>query len=347
MSNAESAVLPARRPPLVVTGVVLFLAALSGLFYYKWGGSLRTIDKVRAAGQWSTSAEALTAGGVWQGVLYYMRRVWIALALGVLIAATVRTFVSARWVTGFLGRGGAAKRQIAGGLAGAPLMLCSCCVTPIFTSVYEQGARLGSALAVMLAAPGLNLAALVLTFLLFPLDLSLARLAGALVAVLVLPALLERLFGASARSVRASRLTGAADEDDLPRNAREFVVRFGKSLLYVTAVTVPFIVAGVALSALLLPGLDGLSKGGALVATLAVGGLAVLIALPTFFEIPLALLLLGAGQPGAAAAMLLAGPIVNLPSLFVLARETNAKVSAALGAGIWLIAVACGVAVSL
>ncbi len=38
-------------------------------------------------------------------------------------------------------------------------MLCSCCVPPIVTSVYEQGARLGSALAVMLAAPGLNLAA--------------------------------------------------------------------------------------------------------------------------------------------------------------------------------------------
>lgn len=347
MNAADTVALPTRRPPLVVAGVVLFLAALSGLFYYKWGGSLATIEKVRAAGHWTTSADALTSGGIWAGVLYYMNRVWIALALGVLIAATVRTFVSGRWVAGLLGRGGAARRQVAGGLAGAPLMLCSCCVTPIFTSVYEQGARLGSALAVMLAAPGLNLAAIVLTFLLFPIDLSIARLAGALVAVLVLPALLERLFGASATSVRAARLTGAAQEDDLPRNLREFVVRFGKSLIYVTAITVPFIVAGVALSAMLLPGLDGLTRGGALVATLAVGGLAVLIALPTFFEIPLAMLLLGAGQPGAAAAMLLAGPIVNLPSLFVLARETNARVSAALGVGIWLIAVACGVAVTL
>ncbi len=347
METPSAVALPSRRPPLAVAGVVLFLAALSGLFYYKWGGSLATIDKVRASGQWTTSAEALTSGGVLQGTLYYLKRVWIALALGVLIAATVRTFVSASWVTGLLSQGGAARRQVTGGLAGAPLMLCSCCVTPIFSSVYEQGARLGSALAVMLAAPGLNIAAIVLTFLLFPLDLSLARLAGAIVAVLALPALLERIFGASATSVRASRLTGAAAEEDLPRNGREFVVRFGRSLVYVTAITVPFIVVGVALSAMLLPGLAGLSKGGALVATVAVGGLAVLIALPTFFEVPLAMLLLGAGQPGAAAAMLLAGPIVNFPSLFVLARETNARVSAALGLGVWLIAVACGVAVSL
>lgn len=346
MEATNAVALPARRPPLVVAGVVLFLVALSGLFYYKWGGSLATIEKVRSAGKWTTSADPLTAGGVWHGTLYYMKKVWIALAFGVLIAATVRTFVSGRWIAGLLGRGGVAKRQVAGGLAGAPLMLCSCCVTPIFSSVYEQGARLGSALAVMLAAPGLNLAAILLTFLLFPIDLSIARVAGALVAVLVLPALLERLFGASAVSVRAARLTGAAQEDDLPKNLSEFVVRFGKSLVYVTAITVPFIVAGVALSAMLLPGLDGLSRAGAIVATLAVAGLAVLIALPTFFEIPLALLLLGAGQPGAAAAMLLAGPIVNLPSLFVLARETNARISAALGVGIWLVAVACGVAVS-
>lgn len=346
METAGTVALPSRRAPLVVAGVVLFLAALSGLFYYKWGGSLATIDRVRASGQWTTSADALTSGGVWAGTLFYMKRVWIALVFGILIAATVRTFVPARWIAGLFSRGGTARRQITGGLAGSPLMLCSCCVTPIFSSVYEQGARLGSALAVMLAAPGLNLAAIFLTFLLFPIDLSLSRLAGALIAVLVLPAVLERWFGDSARSVRTSRLTEASEEE-LPRNLREFVTRFGKSLLYVTAVTVPFIVVGVALSTMLLPGLDNLSKGGALVATVAVGLLAVLIALPTFFEIPLAMLLLGADQPGAAAAMLLAGPIVNLPSLFVLARETNAKVSVALGGGIWLVAVACGLAVSL
>ncbi len=347
MESTANGCVPARRPSLIVLGVVLFLASLSGLFYYKWGASLAKVDEIRSTGRWTTTAEALSAGGVWSGVLFYLKRVWIALVLGVLIATTVRTFVSARWVTGLLSRGGAARRQLAGGLAGAPLMLCSCCVTPIFSSVYEQGARLGSALAVMLAAPGFNLAAIVLTFLLFPLNLSLARLAGALVAVLILPALLERLFGASALSVRASKLTGAATVDDLPRGAREFVARFGRSLIYVTAVTVPFIVAGVALSALLLPGLHALSTGGAILATVAVGGFAVLIAVPTFFEIPLALLLLGAAQPGAAAAMLFAGPIVNLPSLFVLARETNARVSAALAAGIWLIAIACGVVVTL
>jgi len=49
-------------------------------------------------------------------------------------------------------------------LAGAPLMLCSCCVAPIFTGVYERSARLGPSLGLMLAAPALNPAALILTF---------------------------------------------------------------------------------------------------------------------------------------------------------------------------------------
>jgi len=78
-----------------------------------------------------------------------------------------------------------------------------------------------------------------------------------------------------------------------------------------------------------------------------VAAIAVLVALPTFFEIPLAMVLLNLGAPGAAAAMLFAGPIVNLPSLFVLARETHARLAVSLAAGIWLLAVGVGLALSL
>src|SRR5437879_1299190 len=75
-------------------------------------------------------------------------------------------------------------------------MLCSCCITPIFQSVYERGARLGSALAVMLASPGLNPAALLLTAILFPPSLAVARIAAVLVAVFGLAPLIERTVGA-------------------------------------------------------------------------------------------------------------------------------------------------------
>jgi uncharacterized membrane protein YraQ (UPF0718 family) len=81
-------------------------------------------------------------------------------------------------------------------------------------------------------------------------------------------------------------------------------------------------------------------------AIIVVATVAVPLALPTFFEIPLALGLIAAGAPaGAALALLFAGPAVNLPSLLTLARMTNWKVSSALALVIWVTAVAGGLIV--
>ena len=275
--------------------------------------------------------------------MFYFRRIWIALVYGLLIGAAVRAFVSPRRLVALLGRGGSVRRQVVAGLAGSPLMLCSCCITPVFQSVYERGARLGSALAVMLASPGLNPAALVLTFILFPGPLAVARLTAALAIVLVLPVALERMFGAS---LPPSRSVDPAAEEDVPRSAREVVTRFARALGHLVVQTVPLVAAGVLLSSLVLPLSVKLSTGGALVVVALVAAIAVLVALPTFFEIPLAMLLTSLGAPGAAAAMLIAGPIVNLPSLFILARETRPNLAVALALGVWLLAVAAGMAVS-
>jgi uncharacterized membrane protein YraQ (UPF0718 family) len=124
------------------------------------------------------------------------------------------------------------------------------------------------------------------------------------------------------------------------------VVRFARSLGSLTVTTIPLIAAGVVLSSLIVPAAASLSIGGAALAVVFVGTVAVLIALPTFFEIPLAMLLVSLGAPGAAATMLVAGPIINLPSLFVLARETHPRLAVSLAAGIWLLAVAVGLAVT-
>jgi hypothetical protein len=44
--------------------------------------------------------------------------------------------------------------------------------------------------------------------------------------------------------------------------------------------------------------------------------------------------------------MLVAGPIVNLPSLLILARETPPKVAVPLALGVWLLAAFAGLSVS-
>ncbi|MBI4563761.1 MAG: permease [Planctomycetes bacterium] len=329
-----------RRRALVLAGIFILITALAALFYYKWTGSWRTVGAAGASG-WTMSPDAITTGGMLRTTLNYFGRVWIALVFGILIGAVVRALISPRWVASLLGYGGAVRRAAVGGFAGAPLMLCSCCVTPIFTGIYERGARLGGALTLMLASPGLNLAALLLTFMLFPPTLSLARLGASIVAVFLLPILIERLFGGHLKPPRSP----APDEDPGPLGFGDFAWRFVRSVAYLSAITLPLIAAGVLLSSLILPlGLSP-SAAGLPLSVIVVSAIGVLVALPTFFEIPLAILLIQMGAPGAAAAMLFAGPIVNLPSLFVLARETNAKVAGALAAGIWLLGIAAGAVV--
>jgi len=320
-------------------GFVVLLAALCGLFYYKWGGAIRTVSGVRALGRWSGTAEGLTTGGVLRESLFYLRRIWIALVYGLLIGAAVRAFVSPRRVAALLSWGGPVRRQLTAGLAGTPLMLCSCCITPIFQSVYERGARLGSALAVMLASPGLNPAALLLTAILFPPTLAIGRFVAAIIAVFGLAPLIERTVG---QGLVTDGRFGAVTDDAAPRNARDVAVRFARALGHLTLQTVPLIVAGVLLSSVILPTAVKLSSGATVLAVTLIAAVAVLVALPTFFEIPLGMLFLGLGAPGAAAAILVAGPLVNLPSLLILARETRPRVAIAVALGVWVLAVAAG-----
>lgn len=70
------------------------------------------------------------------------------------------------------------------------------------------------------------------------------------------------------------------------------------------------------------------------------------MALPTFFEIPLTVTLLAAGAPaGAAAALLFAGPAVNLASLLTVGREAGWRAVWAVGAMVWLTAVPGGLSI--
>ena len=90
------------------------------------------------------------------------------------------------------------------------------------------------------------------------------------------------------------------------------------------------------------------SNAAKFLAILVVAAFAVPLALPTFFEIPLALILLGSGVPiGASVALLIAGPSVNLPSLLTITRSTNWKVAVIVAASIWTLAVGGAILVSL
>jgi hypothetical protein len=221
-------------------------------------------------------------------------------------------------------------------------MLCSCCVAPVFSATYERTLRLAPSVALMLASPLLNPAALALTFILLSPKIAAARLLMAILAVMCGGVLIERLFPAVAALRMGSVSAEPLAAPGFSAGARHFV----RSLGYIVVRTAPALAAGLLGSMLLAQYAPAslLSSGTLQVlAIAATAAVAVPLALPTFFEIPLALGLIAAGAPeGAALALLFAGPAVNLPSLLTLAKATNWKMALALALVIWTIAVGGG-----
>src|SRR5437870_1414393 len=320
-------------PTTTVWGIFYFvlpvLVIVGALIAYKSSAALGVIGKVSANGVITPRGNVIprvgvSDAGVITRTLNYFLVIWPALVFGILISAAVSTFVSPQWLSRLVGRRSLRSQAIAG-IAGAPLMLCSCCVAPIFTGVYERSARLGPSLGLMLAAPALNPAALILTFMLFDYKIGVTRAAASVAAVLFTGMIADRIFG---------RTEVHCDGDEWQTKGRPAdLLHFLRACARVTLRLLPVIVIGVLASmviAQMIPVRTFDSTAARFLAIAVVAAVAVPLALPTFFEIPLALILLASGAPaGAAVALLIAGPSVNLPSLLTIMRSTNWKIGRA------------------
>jgi uncharacterized membrane protein YraQ (UPF0718 family) len=324
------------------------LLIIGALIAYKSSAALGVIGKVSATGVFTPRGDVIPLVGdsgadALTRTLNYFLVIWPALLFGILISAAVTTFVSPRWLARVLGKGSVRGQMIAGA-AGAPLMLCSCCVAPIFKGVYERSARLGPSLALMLAAPALNPAALILTFMLFDYKVAGMRAAASVAAVLFTGAIAEKIFD-------KTRIPCEVDDTSQNLPSRLLLLRFVRSCGQVALRLVPVIVIGVLASMIIaqwLPTGVFTASSARLLAVILVATFAIPLALPTFFEIPLAFVLLAAGAPvGAALALLIAGPTINLPSLLTIMRSTSWKVAAVVAASVWAIAVVSGILANL
>jgi len=342
--NRNQAALTAQRR--VIYFLLPLLIIVGTLIAYKSSAALTVIGKVSATGVFTPRGNVIprvgaSEAGIITRTMNYFFVIWPALLFGILISGAVSTFVSPRWLARLVERRSVRSQAIAG-LIGAPLMLCSCCVAPIFTGVYERSARLGPSLGLMLAAPALNPAALVLTFMLFGYKVGTVRLGAAITAVLFTGLIADKMFG-------GTRVTCDQDNWEAEAQPADFL-HFLRACGRVALRVVPVIVVGVLLSMIIaeaVPPSAFSSSGAKLVVIAAVAAIAVPLALPTFFEIPLGLILLGSGAPvGAAVALLIAGPSVNLPSLLTIMRSTNWKVALLVAGSLWTLAVAGGILVS-
>lgn len=307
------------------------------LINYKGAAGLNKVRQTLTAGP---SIPALPVGvhagslTAFRDAAGYVKIVWPALVFGVLISAALRTSLS-RTPLGRLFSGRSVRDQLAGALAGAPLMLCSCCVAPIFPAVYQRTRRLAPALALTLASPSLNPVALALSFILFPVRIAGARVAMALTMVLLGSAVVAKI-------TRDSAL-GTTPEKDAPQNGWQgLLASYANSIVELSVRTVPLILLGIWASMWImrrLPPQLGAATGAHVLALAIIALVAMMLTLPSLFEIPLALSILAVGGPaGGAAALLFAGPATNLPSLLVIGRYSSWKVAASLAVLVWGIA---------
>lgn len=334
-----------RAQPSAVAAVLALVMTAGSLMIYKASGALKALATARAQhalhakSPWLDAGDHAAAARPVIDSLNYLSWVAIALAFGILIAASVRAFVPARWLERTVGAHGI-RGQLIAALVGAPLMLCSCCIAPVFEGVYARTRRLGASLSIMLAAPALNPAVLAATFLIFPARIAALRLGAALILVLVAAGVLARAF----RDPRALESCALEQKERAPA---AFGRAFARALAAVTWRTLPAILIGVVLSIAIagwLPISSIVNLGIPSAATITIVAFAAVpLPLPTFGEIPLALLLLSAGAPpGAAAALLVAGPTVNLPSLLSLGHATSWRVALATALTVFGTAVAVG-----
>jgi hypothetical protein len=308
------------------TAIVLLVVLVASLIAYKTGPALRTIRTAQSTGQLKphpylvSSTLSANPGVLWTESSAYFRIIWPALAFGILISAAARMAIRQDWFApAFTGSG--LRSTFSGAAAGVPLMLCSCCAAPVFEGMYGRTRRLDASLALMLAAPAMNPAALALTIILFPLSVAAGRLALTAAA----------LVGIAGIGTLVPHATTETSEQHPSREQQSLLAGYAESVLHVSLRTVPLILVGVPIAILIFNYLQqihpfGVANSAAMLSLFLCAVL--LLPMPTLFEIPLAYSLLLSGAPfGLITAVLFIGPAVNLPSLLVVARAAGVKTS--------------------
>jgi uncharacterized membrane protein YraQ (UPF0718 family) len=234
-------------------------------------------------------------------------------------------------------------QALRGVAVGLPLPVCSCGVVPIYRELIRQGTAMAAALAFLVATPELEIAAVMLTWRLMGGEVALVRVGMAAILALGVGMLVASL-------ARRPTDTRPGDHGSLPEpmtggvgSRLKTALRFG----FGPAVdnTATWILAGLLLSALLMPYVDR-----EWIASLPKGidvPIAALLGLPLYVcatgSTPLAAMLLVQGMsPGAVLALLLTGPATNVTTFGVLARLHGGRTAALFALSMWLGAVALG-----
>ncbi len=259
----------------------------------------------------------------------------VPLLIGVVGAALIEAFLPGS-ITRFLAGGSRLRRALAGVAVGTPMPVCSCGILPIYRSLMRKGVSATAGLALLVAAPELDLAAILLSWPMLGGPTTLARIACALLLALGV----AWIVGAAAER-GGSRAEGHAHDASRPAGAAGAIAH---GLFETWAHLAPWILFGLLLTAIVEPLIS--TEWASAIPPSAQVLVMCLAGLPTYIcataATPFAALLLAKGfAPGAVIAFLLTGPATNFTTFGALQRVHSRRVA------LLFVAVAVGITCAL
>ncbi len=300
--------------------MIFVLVALVGVAYVKWipyYAKAFVAQSHHAIGDSILSGKAPSAPPPsWNAALdyavVYIKSIWQALVLGLLLGSGIKALLPGKWLGEALGHAG--FRNVAlGGLFGLPSMMCTCCAAPVAVGMRQSRASVGSVVAWWLSNPVLNPATLVFMGFVLGWGWSLFRLVFGLAMVVGIAHLAER-YAAEPVAAEPGFQPETPEGGFFLRWIREFATL---AIGLVPEYLILVLLLGAA-RAWLFPVL-GAHDGILWIVAMALAG--TLFVIPTAGEVPIvqAMLALGLGA-GPAGALIMTLPAVSLPSLAMLGR---------------------------
>ncbi len=248
-----------------------------------------------------------------------------------------------------------------GVLVGTPLGVCVNCATPIALSIYSAGARLETTLASLASSPTLNIIVLTMSFTLLPIEMAIAKLAGVLLFLFLIPVVIRLSINANGalKSVdkiplsNLKRPASCALPDSSINNETIWQAVIGTckgyiaNLLYITKLAVPLMLLAGIMGAIVIElvpfsFLEEVDIGFAGIFLAAIT--ATLLPVPIAFDVIMVMALLAGGvDKGVAMALLFGLGIYSIYPASIIARYISVKLSLFIFVVVTLIALLLGV----
>lgn len=284
----------------------------------------------------------------WEFLNLYFRSIWIALVVGLIIAAGIDSLVPRSWFRKAAGSKGALgyRSVLIGGALSLPTMMCTCCSAPISRSMLKDGVPASTTMAYWIGNPLLNPAVVIFLALVGPWQWVVVRLVGACALVFGFSALINSGKGELNYQSESSAKVTQTSLDSRDLNAISLASNFVRSLIRFLVTLVPEYLLVVFLLGVfhgwLFPFvLQARNLTSFSIVIVAVIG--TLLVIPTAGEIPVLLALLALGvSPVIIGTLIIVLPAISLPSMVMVGRGFGWKKVGMLSVATSVCGICCG-----